>query len=159
MKKSFTKEEIIKKHETNVKSAFTTFGLVGILGLFYILRYLIKKEFDFHFSLSFTDMLLKLQNSGEITTAVCAAGVAVFLIIYIVSLVLTLKNQKFLTLAFAVYLFDFLTLLFCVFVLWEQPLNNEWIIDAVIHLFGIIFLVAGMVSNARLRSLNEQADS
>ena len=33
MKKTFTKEDIIKKHQTNVKSAASSFILAGILGL------------------------------------------------------------------------------------------------------------------------------
>ena len=83
MRKDFTKEDIIKKHETNVKSAFTAYFLAFVLGLIYIVRYLIKQEFDFYFSLSFTDMMLKLESSGEISKAICIAAIVVFAVIYI----------------------------------------------------------------------------
>ena len=53
MNKNFTKEDLIKKHETNVKSAASAFALSGILGLIYIVRFFITKNFDFYFSLTF----------------------------------------------------------------------------------------------------------
>ena len=91
MKKDFTKEDIIKKHETNVKSAFTAYFLAAILGVIYIVRYLIKQEFDFHFSLSFTDMMLKLEHSGEISTMICIIAIAAF---FIVGLILVISGWK-----------------------------------------------------------------
>ena len=153
MKKNFTKEDIIKKHETNIKSAFTAYFLAGVLGIIYIVRYLLKGEFDFHFSLSFTDIMLKLQSGGEITTAVCIAAIAAFMLIYLIPIALLFKNSKYLPIAAGVYLFDFISLIFSVFVLFPKPQNNDWIIEIVLHLFVLIFLGAGIVSDKKIKKL------
>ena len=153
MRKDFTKEDIIKKHETNVKSAFTAYFLVFVLGLIYIVRYLIKQEFDFYFSLSFTDMMLKLESSGEISKAICIAAIVVFAVIYIIPMILLLKNPKYLITAAVVYAFDFAVLLFSTFILFQKPQSNDWLIDVIIHLFVMIFLAAGIVSNGKLKKL------
>lgn len=153
MKKDFTEEDIIKKHETNVKAAFTTYFLTGVLGIIYIFRYLIKQEFDFHFSLSFTDMILKFEHSEEISTAVCIGAIVAFLIIYIIPLILLFKNPKYLSMALGVYFFDFLVLLFCVFVLWLKPTTNDWLIDVILHIFGLVFLFVGVMSEKKLRKM------
>lgn len=153
MRKDFTKEDIIKKHETNVKSAFTAYFLAFVLGLIYVVRYLIKQEFDFYFSLSFTDMMLKLESSGEISKAVCIAAIVVFAVIYIIPMILLLKNPKHLITAAVVYAFDFAVLFFSTFILFPKPQSNDWLIDVIIHLFVMIFLAAGIVSNGKLKKL------
>lgn len=150
MKKDFTKEDIIKKHETNMKSAFTAYFLAGVLGVIYIVRYLIKGEFDFHFSLSFTDIMLKLQAGGEITTAICITAIAVFMLIYLLPVALLFKNSKYLPLAAGVYVFDFAALIFSVFVLFPKPQTNDWIIEIVLHIFVLIFLGAGIWSHGKM---------
>ena len=114
MKKDFTKEDIIKKHDTNIKSALTAYFLAGALGVIYIVRYLIKQEFDFYFSLSFTDVLLKLESAGEISKAVCIAAIGIFAVIYVAVLILLMKNSAHIITATAVYVFDFAALFYYV---------------------------------------------
>ena len=53
MKKQFTEEEKKLKLETNIKSAMTGYFLSGVLGIIYIVRFIITKNFDFYFSLAF----------------------------------------------------------------------------------------------------------
>lgn len=145
MKKTFTKEDIIKKHETNVKAASTAFGLPAILGLIYIVRFLIKGNLDFYFSLSFTDMLLKSgQEKGSVVIPLVISAIYVF--VYFALTVLSSKNPKIFPFAFILHLFDFGCLLLCMFVLWEGPLNPDWFIDVIFHMFVFVFLIVGIRS-------------
>ena len=153
MKKDFTKEDIIKKHDTNIKSALTAYFLAGALGVIYIVRYLIKQEFDFYFSLSFTDVMLKLQSAGEISKAVSIAAIGIFAVVYAAALILLAKNSAHLITATAVYTFDFAALLFGTFVLFPKPETNDWLIDVLLHLFVMIFLVAGIYSHFKMKKM------
>ena len=94
MNKNFTKDDIIKKHETNVKSAFTAVALAGVLGLIYVLRYFITGNFNFHFSLSFPEMMVKLGHGETVTATVAYTATAVFFAFYILSAVLIMKDAK-----------------------------------------------------------------
>lgn len=159
MKKTFTKDDIIKKHNTNVVSAGAMFIMTGILGVVYIVRFIITGNFNFYFSLSFTDMVLKIgQEKGSFL--VPAILTAVFLVIYLVSTVLCAKNSRFLILLTGIYLFDFASLITCMAFLWEHPLNPDCYIDLIIHLIVTVFLVVGVRSEKKLRYLKaDEAES
>lgn len=153
MNKNFTKEDIIKKHETNVKSANTAFFLVGVLGIIYVVRYFLTDNFDFHFSLSLPEMMLKLGHGGTVSSPVAYGITAIFFALYLLITVLTVKNPKFLKLALTLYSFDFLCLLFFMFVVLRQfpdSFSADLYIEVIIHIFVILFLSVGIYSHGKL---------
>ncbi len=153
MNKNFTKEDIIKKLETNVKSAFTGLSLAGVLGLIYVIRYFITDNFDFHFSLSVPEMMLKLGAQNTVSTVTAYAVTGVFFAVYILITVLCLKNEKFLKAGLALYALDFVCLLFFMFVLSPKPVPNELYIEVILHIFNILFLSVGVYSQKKLKKL------
>ena len=158
MNKKFTKEDIIKKHETNVKSSNTAFSLAGILGIIYIVRYFITGNFEFHFSLSLPEMMLKLGHGETVSPSVAYAVTAVFFAFYILVTVLMIKNPKFIKLGLTFYSFDFLCLLFFMFVVLRQfpdSFSNDLYIEVIIHVFVILFLSMGVYSHEKLKKSNK----
>ncbi|MBQ7117323.1 MAG: hypothetical protein IJN88_03850 [Clostridia bacterium] len=156
MNKNFTKEDIIKKHETNVKSAFTAVTLAGILGIIYVVRYFITGNFDFHFSLSVPEMMLKLGHGGTVAPPVSYGVTAVFFILYLLVAVLCLKNTKFLKAGLALYIFDFICLVFFIFFLFRQSADSfstDIFIEVILHLFVILFLSVGVYSDNKLKKI------
>lgn len=155
MNKNFTKEEIIKKHETNIKSAATVILLSGVLGLIYAVRFFFKGDFNFYFSLSFTDMILKSgsENGNVIVPSVISV---IFIFIYLSLSVLSGKNTKLLYVALGMYLFDFCCLIGSLIFLYEKPLDPACLIDVIMHLFIIVFLVVGIKSEKAMRNESKQ---
>ncbi len=155
MNKNFTKEDIIKKHETNLKSAVTAFTLAGILGFIYIIRYFIKGDFDFYFSLSVPEIMLKLSHAGEIGKGAAYAVVAVFVAAYIFLAVLNVKNQKWLRASLVFYGADFVCLLGYIFLLMKSSVDSAAYIEVVVHFFVILFLSVGVYSEKKYKALKE----
>lgn len=155
MKKAFTKQDIIKKHETNVKAASTAFGLPAILGLIYIVRFLFSKNLNFYFSLSFTDMLIKsgIEKDAVLIPLIISGVYAAF---YFVLTILTSKNPKLLPVALGIHIFDFLCLLFCMFILWRAPVNPDCYIDVIFHIIVIFFIAVGISSDKKLKTLKSE---
>ena len=150
MNKNFTAEDIIKKHQTNIKSAQSAFALAGVLGIIYIVRYLIKGNFDFYFSLSFTEIMLRLGAEGSISKTVSFLLIALFLGIYIAFTALASKDSKYLPLFLGEYVFDFLCLGVLLLVLRHAPVPPDAYIDAIVHLFVIVFISAGIYSHKKV---------
>lgn len=153
MNKNFTAEDRIKKHETNVKSAFTGYTLAGVLGIIYVVRYLITDNFNFHFSLSVPEMMLKLGHGGTVSAPVSYGITGAFFAVYLFVAVLILKNGKFLKLGLAVYAFDAICLLFFMFVVLRQfpeSFSNDLYIEVILHFFNILFLSVGVYSHKKL---------
>ncbi len=156
MNKNFTKEDIIKKHETNVKSAFTGLSLAGVLGIIYVVRYFITGNFDFHFSLSLPEMMLKLCHVGTVSTAVAYGVTATFFLLYLAVTALCLKDAKFLKAGLALYSFDFLCLVFFILLLLNQlpdSFSTDIFIEVILHFFNILFLSVGVYSHRKLKKL------
>ncbi|MBQ8504604.1 MAG: hypothetical protein IJ491_10070 [Clostridia bacterium] len=151
MNKNFTAEDIIKKHETNIKSAATVILLSGVLGLIYVVRFFFKGDFNFYFSLSFTDMLLKSgnENGNIIVPSIISV---IYIVAYLSLSVLSNKNTKLLTVAAVMYLFDFSCLIGSLIFIYEKPLDPACFIDVIMHLFILIFFVVGVKSAKALRS-------
>lgn len=155
MNKNFTKEDIIKKHETNIKSAATVILLSGVLGLIYVVRYFFKGDFEFYFSLSFTDMILKMghEKGSIILPAVISV---IFIFAYLSLSVLSGKNTKLLSVALCMYLFDFGSLICSLVFLYEKPLNPSCFIDVIMHLFVTVFLIVGIRSAKAMREAEQK---
>ncbi len=153
MNKNFTKEDIIKKHETNVKSAFTALSLAGVLGIIYVIRYFITGNFDFHFSLSLPEMMLKHGLAGDVGKGLSYGVTAVFFVLYILVTVLCLRDAKFLKAGLCLYAFDSICLLFFMLVLTKAPIPTDLYIEVIIHCFVILFLSVGIYSHGKLKKL------
>ncbi len=156
MNRNFTEEDIIKKHETNVKSAFTGLSLAGVLGIIYVVRYFITGNFDFHFSLSLPEMMLKLGHGGTVSSAAAYGITAMFFVLYLSVTVLTVKNPRFLKFGLILYTFDFLCLIFFMFVVLRQfpeSFSNDLYIEVILHIFNILFLSVGVYSHGKLKKI------
>ncbi|MBE6786371.1 MAG: hypothetical protein E7538_09100 [Ruminococcaceae bacterium] len=149
MNKSFTKQDLIKKHETNVKSATSAFVLAGILGLIYIARFFITKNFDFYFSLTASELFLRLGDCGSMPLALSYTLIAVFIAIYFIFAVLATKNPKRLSPALGLYIAD--CLCFVPLFVFRGDIRPEYFIDVIVHLFVIVFLAVGIKSYGRLK--------
>ena len=149
MNKNFTKEDIIKKHETNVKSATSAFFLSGVLGIIYIVRFFITKNFNFYFSLTFTELFLRLSDYGDTPDAFSYILIAGYVIIYVIVALIAAKNPKKLPVALGVYLFD--CLCFIPLFLFHGDIRPEYFIDIIVHLFVVIFISVGIKSYRSLK--------
>ncbi len=161
MKKKFTEEDIIKKHNTNVTSAFTGLSLAGVLGIIYVVRYFITGNFNFHFSLSLPEMMLKLGHGGTVSSPVAYGVTAIFFAVYLLITVITLKNTKFLKFGLALYAFDFACLLFFMFVVLRQfpeSFSNDIYIEVILHVFNILFLSVGVYSDKKLKNMKSEVN-
>lgn len=147
MKKNFTKAEIVKCHETNIKAASSLYLLAGALCAVYIVRFFITKNFDFYFSLAFSDMFLKLGASGEISQAAGSIVAIAFLLIYFIVGILAAKKEKLYPLMLVVYAADFICLLFCDFILWQKPESTDFLIDIICHIWVLLFVTVGFRSH------------
>lgn len=149
MAKNFTSEDKRKKHETNIKSAVSGYGLAGLLGLVYVIRYFIKGNFDFYFSLSFTELLLRLADGEKIPTALSYALMGLFGAVYIIALIFMSKDASKLKLGFGIYLFDCMCLIPLAMVM--GGIQPEFFIDVTVHLFVVVFVSAGLHSFRQLQ--------
>ena len=150
MKNNFTKEDIIKKHETNVKSASSSFSLVGILGLIYVVRYFVSGNLNFYFSLAFAEMMLRLYDGKLIPLVAALAAIIVFFALYIFVIVLIAKDPSKLKVGLGIYLFDCLCLAGTGLIHGES-LQPEFFIDVIVHAFVIVFLAVGIRSAKALK--------
>lgn len=153
MNKNFTKEDIIKKHQTNVKSAWTAFTLAGILGIIYIVRYFITGNFNFYFSLSFTEGMLKFIENDILSSSAGYTIIGAFVVVYILADILIALKPKNLIIALMVYAFDFAFLVYQILSNLNS-FNPDRLIDVIIHCFIIIFISVGIFSERYLRKTN-----
>lgn len=150
MAKNFTKEDMLKKHETNVKAAVSNFGLIGILGIIYIVRFFVTKNFNFYFSLSFTELMLRLSDTNKLAPVAAYVLIGLFVAAYAAVFILCMKDQKNLRLAFGLYAFDALCLIGIALV-HGSLLKPDFFIDVIMHLFLFVFLFVGIRSEKALR--------
>ena len=150
MKKQFTAEEMLLKHETNIKSAMTGYFLSGVLGIIYIVRFIITKNFDFYFSLTFNEFLLRWADGKNPDASLYALiPIGVYMVAYVlVALVAAKKNR--LSLALGLYIFD--CLWFVPLFILRGAILPEMFIDVIVHSFVVIFLVVGVRSEKALRA-------
>lgn len=147
-KNEFTAEDRLKKHETNVKSAISGYCLAGILGLVYIIRFIITKNLDFYFSLTFTRLMLVFGIEGKISTVVSLVLSAGFILAYFLVAVLAVKDAKSLWLCLGVYVLDCLCFVPLAFAL--SGITPDFFIDVIVHVFVIVFLAAGIASSRKI---------
>ncbi len=151
MNRKFTKEDIIKKHQTNIKSAVGLFALTAALGVIYIVRYFITSNFNFYFGLSFTEVLLRKSADGSISTALAYCLSAVFLLAVFAVAAVILKKPRQLHSALGLYMVDFAFL--TVYIATDLgSFTSDRVIDIIFHLIITVFLIVGLKSQKELRT-------
>ncbi len=145
MSKQFTNDDILKKHQTNIKSATSGFVLVGILGIIYIVRFLFSGNFNFYFSLAFSELVLRLGDGGKIPEALGFVLTAVYVICFICIALLINKKTDNLKFALLFYAFDSICFVPLAFVL-ADSFAPDFFIDVIVHLFVILFIIVGIKS-------------
>ncbi len=155
-----TKKDLIKKYETNVKSAFGLYALNGILGLIYIIRYFFSGNLNFYFSIYSTEYLLALFDSKggsffELSKALpYLLGIIIIAILYATAGIITLKKESCLKFCLGLYLLDFAFLLLNVFVLSHKcPLDDAIVINIIVHFLISLFLIVGVISQKKLKAV------
>ncbi len=146
-----TKSDLIKKYETNIKSAQSTYALAGILALIYIVRYFFSGNFNFYFSLFSTEFLLK-KSQGVQNPLPYIAAVSVICIFYIIFGAIAVKNDKGLSLCLVYYSIDFLLLIANTVTSFGAGIDKNIFIDIIIHFFVILFLVVGAYSQIKMKN-------
>lgn len=158
MSKVLSEQDKIKKLQTNVKSAQSTFALAGILALVYIARYFITGNFEFYFSLYITEFLLKAADINTVSPVTISAApaytaLAVFVMLYILCAILSLKSSVGLWLCLLIYALDFIALIAGTAAAPFSAVTETAFIDIIIHVFVILFLVVGAYSNNKLKKI------
>ncbi len=151
MNKNFTQEERIKAHNTNIKAAHSLYLLTGVLSIIYTVRYFITGNFNFFFTLAFSDMFLKLGDSGEMNLILSYVLTGIFFLIYFGSGIAVAKKQSLFPLLTAIFALDTVCILFCDFILWSKPQSTDFLIDIICHFWVLLFLIVGTKSLLALR--------
>lgn len=161
MSKTLSKQDKIKKLQTNIKSAQSTFALAGILALIYVVRYFVTGNFNFYFSSYITEFALKAADSN-ISSAVSLSSsgaycvLAVYAIIFIVCCVFSLKAKHGLLACLIFYLVDFAALICGAVMAPFGVIGEEIFIDIIVHIFVILFLSVGVYSVKKLPEVEKE---
>ena len=163
MAKKLSKQDKIKKLQTNVKSAQSIFVLSGILALVYVVRYFVTGNFNFYFSSYITEFALKAadENIASTVTLTSTASyiiLAVYALIFVVCCALCLKPKIGLWACLVLHLADYATLIvgtaFSIF----GPFREEIIIDIIVHFFIFLFIVVGIYSAYKLPKVENEKE-
>lgn len=161
MSKISTKQDRIKKLQTNIKSAQSIFALSGILTLIYMVRYFITGNFNFYFSAYITEFALKVADESFTSTITLSSGISyaiigIFVLLFIGCCVIATKPQKGLWVCLIFYALDFAALITGTALSVFGPFREEVIIDIIIHVFVILFLIVGVRSAKKLPELEKE---
>lgn len=161
MNKTLTKQDKIKKLQTNIKSAQSTFALSGILALIYVVRYFVTGNFNFYFSSYITEFVLKATDSNIPSTVSISSGaaygiLAVYAAIFIVCCIFSLKAKYGLLACLIFYALDFVALIAGTIVAPFGNVGEEIFIDIIVHIFVILFLAVGVYSAKKLPELEKE---
>lgn len=151
MKNKLTQEDILKKHQTNIKAAPGIFALSGVLGIIYVVRYFLTKNFESFFYLGFPHAMLKLSHEGRLNTPLAYALTAAFFLLFIILLVKSLKSSAFFKPCLALYIFDFAFLFVDTFILFPNSFTPDFLIEVILHTFVVIFLSVGIYSHNKTK--------
>ncbi len=145
----------IKKLQTNVKSAQSTYALAGVLALIYMARYFITGNFNFYFSSYIIEFLLKISAPEITVNPLISANTAyiligVYIAVYVLSGVVMLKFNKLLALCLGIYAVDFILLIAGTASGIFGSFSEDIFIDIIVHIFVTAFLAVGTYSAFRL---------
>ncbi len=153
-----TGSDALKKLQTNIKSAQGIVILTVILNLIYIAKSFISNSLHFWFSTYLTEFMMKSSSfvpdyQGSFPKAGAIALIVLEVLALLVPTLLSNKNGKLLFVSFGVYVFD------SIFMIVGSILNpfgdfaEDSIIGFVLHLFVLVFLIAGIVSYKKIKTL------
>lgn len=154
--KHMSKKQLEKRYRTDIKSAQGVAAMALVLTLVYIVRLLLTKNFDFFFCTAVAEFLLKAASfskdfSGSIPPAIAISGVAVYIGLYIVGVILAQKDPTKLWFSLLLYSLDTVFLLGVDVSGYFGPFVKEYVIDIVFHAFLLIFLIVGVSSVKKLQ--------
>lgn len=150
MSKKFTKEDIIKKHQTNVKSAQTVLILAGVFGIVHIVQLIFSQKNGFYFSFGVPALMFDLLEENTVSSLVAWGVTAVYLVLYFAFFLLGGKSAKWLIGSLAVYFTDFLFCLYRIFVFYGASVTEDKYISLAVHVFIVVFLIIGIISGNKL---------
>lgn len=163
MSKNLTKQDKIKKLQTNIKSAQSIFALSGILALVYVVRYFVTGNFNFYFSSYITEFALKAADesvASTVTLTSTAAYVilAVYALLFVVCCALSLKPKIGFIACLIFHLADYTALITGTSLSVFGPFREEIIIDLIVHFFILLFIVVGIYSAYKLPKVEEEKE-
>lgn len=138
-----------KYYLSYIKSAVSSLAIVLILNVIYIVRFFIKKEFSFFFSIYTAEFMLKCGGFAEgyervFPEAVAVAGVIFVTGVFIMLTAFCSKKAEFIKYGFGVYLID------SVFLLWGAITNpfgdvtENIFVDVIFHFLILVLLAVGI---------------
>ena len=163
MAKKLSKQDKIKKLQTNVKSAQSIFALSGILALVYVIRYFVTGNFNFYFSSYITEFALRAADENVVSTVTLTSSasyliLAVYALLFVVCCALSLKPKIGLIACLVLHLADYAALItgtaFSIF----GPFREEIIIDIIVHFFIFLFIVVGIYSAYKLPKVENEKE-
>lgn len=147
-----------KYYETYIKSAQSSLAIVLILNIIYIVRFIIKKEFSFFFSLYTAEYMLKCGGFAEgyekvFPAAASIAGVAAVTAIFVMLTAFAAKKPEFIKYGFGVYLVDFALLIYAALSNPFGDLNENIFIDIIFHFITLLLLGIGIFAEKKMKSI------
>ena len=158
-----TTQDKIKKMQTNIKSAQSTFALFGILGLIYVVRYFVTGNFNFYFSSYITEFALKAADPEVFSTVTLTCGasyavLAVYAVIFLLCCGLCLKTKFGMWACLVLHLIDFGALIAGTALSVFGPFREEILIDVIVHFFVLLFIVVGIYATYKLPNLEAKTE-
>ena len=158
-----TTQDKIKKMQTNIKSAQSTFALFGIMALIYVVRYFVTGNFNFYFSSYITEFALKAADSDVFSTVILSSGssyaiLAVYAVLFILCCVLSLKTKFGLWACLILHLTDYAALIIGTALSVFGPFREEVLIDVIVHFFVLLFILVGIYATYKLPKLEAEAE-
>ena len=158
-----TTQDKIKKMQTNIKSAQSTFALFGILGLIYVVRYFVTGNFNFYFSSYITEFALKAADENIASAVTLSSGasyalLAVYAVLFLLCCVLCLKSKLGLWACLTLHLTDYAALLVGTALSVFGSFREEILIDIIVHFFVLLFIVVGIYSTYKLPKLESEKE-
>ena len=163
MGKTLSKQDKIKKMQTNIKSAQSIFALSGILALVYVVRYFVTGNFNFYFSSYITEFALKAADENVISTVTLSstasyAILAVYAILFLVCCVLCLKTKFGLWACLVLHLLDYAALVLGTALSVLGAFREEILIDIIVHFFVLLFIAVGIYSTNKLPQIENEKE-
>lgn len=149
-----------KYYLSYIKSAQSSLAIVLILNVIYIVRFFIKKEFSFFFSLYTAEFMLKCGGFAEgyeaaFPKAAAVAGVVFVTLIFVMLTAFATKKAEFIKCGLGAYLVD------SAFLLWGAVTNpfgdvtEDIFVDIIFHFLILVLLVVGIYGLKKQKAITK----
>lgn len=150
-----------KYYATYIKSAQGSLGLVLILNIIYTIRFFIKKEFDFFFSLYTAEFMLKCGGFAEgyekvFPAAASIAGVIFVTLVFIMLTAFCTKKTGCIKYGFGIYLIDTAFLIYGAATNPFGDVNENVFVDIIFHFITLLLLVVGIYAERKSRKIKDK---